>query len=563
MEGTLRQYMDARRTALKNEWTGSWLPHIQDVNRYTMPRVGRFIATDRNRGDRRNQKILHEAATFAVNTAVRGLSFGITNPARPWIALKTPYPEINRRTSVKIYLEALRDRMLEVLLRSNVYTTFPAIYRNLLLYGTDATAANKDRKSIVRFENLPVGSYYLATSGTERPDTVVREYQRTRRQLIGRFGVEKCTSEIQQAAETGAGLETGEDVVHMVEPNPNHNPESPLAKDRAFRSIYWQPRATDGLWLSVSGSNTFPIFCSRWDVQDGDAYGASPLMDVLGSTKGLQKLESSSLTLLDLMKSPPMNVPTALKNKPVSALPNGINYVSDTENARISPIFQVHDTALGHLREWRQEYVERINQALFVDIFLLLAGNDREMTAREVQARIEEKVQTLGPIMLRLNDELLDPLVERVFEIMGDDEFEGLLPEAPEELQGLPLIVEYMSDVHKAMKSAGAPVIERVIGFAGQVATQQKALGLQPTAWDKVSTDDALDLYFEQIGAPAKVGRDAEAVEALRAARQADMEKQKQMVQMQAAADTAHALGTTPADPESLLGKMGGRRAAT
>jgi len=558
MTDTLLDQLNQRRAALKQERDSSWLAHWQDMNRYGLPRVGRFIATDRNRGDRRNQKILNETVTFAVNTSVRGLMYGITNPSRPWFSLETPFPELNKKQNVRVYLDTLRDRMLDTFRKSNLYTVLPSIYRDLLVYGTNATALNKDKKSIIRLESMPLGSYSLAISGSQRVDTCYREYQSTFRQLMGRFGPENCTQDIQQSYKDGTKIETWTDVCHAVEPNPLHNPDSPFAKHRQFRSIYWQPKGEPGRYLSSSGSNTFPILAPRWDIQDGDTYGQSPLMDVLGTAKGLQRLESKSLTLLDKVIDPALNVPVGLKGMPITQLPGGINWVSGTEQATITPTHTIGNAPLVAVEDKIARYEARINKALFVDIFLLLAGDHRsDITAEEIRARIEEKVQTLGPIMLRLNDELLDQLVDRTFEIMQDPDFEGLIPEAPEELQGVPLTIEYVSEMAKAMKLAGVGSIERTVMFVGNLAAQQVAAGLQPTAWDKLDLDEAIDVYSDLTGSPAKIVRDAEGVAEIRDERNAKQAKAEKASQMQAAADTAQKLGSTPADPESLLAKMG------
>jgi len=555
----LLEQLNQRRTALKSERDSSWLGHWQDLNRYSLPRVGRFLVTDRNKGDRRNQKILNETVTFAVNTAVRGLMYGITNPSRPWFSLETPYPELNKKQTVRVYLDQLRDRMLDTFRKSNLYTVLPSIYRDLLIYGTNATALNKDKSSVIRLEPLPIGSYSLATSGTMRVDTCYREFQRTYRQMIGRYGAANCSPEIQQAAQAGNNIETYTDIYHAVEPNPDHNPESPLSIHKAFRSIYWQPSQSDKS-LSHSGSNTFPILAPRWDVQDGDAYGFSPLMDVFGTVKGLQRLESKSLTLLDKVVDPSLNVPAGLKNTPVTQLPGGINYVSGTDQNTITPTFQITNAPLVAVEDKISRYEQRINKSLFVDIFLLLAGDNRSnITAEEIRARIEEKIQTLGPIMLRLNDELLDQLVDRTFEIMQDPEFEGLIPEAPEELQGVPITVEYVSEMAKAMKLAGVGSIQQSVAFVGGIAAQQAGMGLAPTAWDNLNIDKTIAAHGELTGVPAEIMNDEDGRQAIRDARQAQMEAAQKQAQVQAAAETAATLNAEEANPDSLLGKMGQR----
>ena len=58
-----------------------------------------------------------------------------------------------------------------------------------------------------------------------------------------------------------------------------------------------------------------------------------------------------------------------------------------------------------------------MTRAFFADLFLMLARTDnvQPITAAEVAARQEEKLIALGPVLERTNDELLDPMVDRMF----------------------------------------------------------------------------------------------------------------------------------------------------
>jgi hypothetical protein len=55
------------------------------------------------------------------------------------------------------------------------------------------------------------------------------------------------------------------------------------------------------------------------------------------------------------------------------------------------------------------------------------------MTATEVAERHQEKLMVLGPVLQRLNSELLDKIIEITFHIMLDN---GLIPEPPQSIQG-------------------------------------------------------------------------------------------------------------------------------
>lgn len=66
-----------------------------------------------------------------------------------------------------------------------------------------------------------------------------------------------------------------------------------------------------------------------------------------------------------------------------------------------------------------REIQERIKIAMYENLFLMISQSDRrEITAREIDERHEEKLLQLGPVLERLNDEVLDNLIDRTFSIM-------------------------------------------------------------------------------------------------------------------------------------------------
>ena len=156
--------------------------------------------------------------------------------------------------------------------------------------------------------------------------------------------------------------------------------------------------------------------------------------------------------------------------------------------------------------------------------------NNRDMTAREVVERHEEKMLMLGPVLERLENELLDPLIERVFAIMDRM---GLMPLPPEDLGGKLLQVEYISILAQAQRMVGIEGIERLAGFVGTYAP------LKPEVLDKVDFDEAIEQYARKLGVPAAVIVSDENVAALREQRAQQQAQMEQMAAMQQAAQTA------------------------
>jgi len=541
-----RKSLDRRLGELTTE-RSSFIRHWQDLSDYILPRQARFTVTDRNRGDRKNTKIIDNTATLAVRTLSSGMMSGITSPARPWFSLRTPDPALNEYTPVKMWLDLVKSRMQEVFLRSNLYTTLPITYGDLGVFGTNAFAVLEDDEDVIRCYPFPIGSYALGTSYRGNTDSIYREYQMTVRQLVGQFGLANCSQAVRNAWDRGNG-ETWIDVVHAVEPNPEYNERKAESRYKRFRSVYYERGAEGDNMLREAGFDDFPVMASRWSLTGEDIYGHSPGMDALGDIKALQLEQKRKAQAIDKMVNPPMVAPSSLRNQRASLLPGDVTYVDvQSGQAGFSPAYEINPR-INELMLDIQENQGRIRRAFFEDLFLMIAIDQRSnITAREIQERHEEKLLMLGPVLERLNDELLDPLIDRTFNIMMRM---NLLPPAPKELQGMDLSVEYTSVMAQAMKLTGITGIERFVAFAGQVAQAK------PEVLDKIDFDQTLDEYAAMVGTPPSMVRDDDAVAAMRKQRAEQEQAMQQAAIAQQGAQTAKALSETQVTDENAVGAM-------
>ena len=162
----------------------------------------------------------------------------------------------------------------------------------------------------------------------------------------------------------------------------------------------------------------------------------------------------------------------------------------------------------------------------------MMAESDRRsITAREIDERHEEKMLMLGPVLERLHDELLDPLIKRVFNIMSRA---GMIPPLPPGLPVRGLQVEFISLLAQAQKSVATGAIEQFWQFGAAIAQQK------PEALDRLDVDGAMDAYADMTGVPAAVTVDRQRAAAARQAR-----AQQQAMQM-AAQVSAQVPGQAP-----------------
>ncbi len=271
-------------------------------------------------------------------------------------------------------------------------------------------------------------------------------------------------------------------------------------------------------------------------------------MEALGDIKQLQHGEKRVMEAVDKMVRPPMTGPTSLKNSTASILPGDITYVDTVSGQQgFRPSHEIN-FRIQEMEMKQDQIRNRIQRAFYEDLFLMLANSDRrQITAREIEERHEEKLLALGPVLEQLNQDLLDPMTDIVFDIHMR---QGLLPPPPEEIQGMDLKVEYISVMAQAQQLLGISSIERFTGFVSQVAAAD------PGILDKVNADQIIDVYADTISLPPSIVRTDDEVAEIRNQRAQAQKQQQQMQMTQMAAQTAKDLGQTDLSQDKALGAM-------
>jgi len=519
-----------RLTALENE-RSSFRAHWMDIQEYLLPRRGRFLLTDRNRGNKRNDKIIDATGTMALRTLASGMMAGITSPARPWFRLTTQDPALSDNDEVKIWLTKVERLLRDIFAKSNLYNALPVVYEEMGAFGTGCMLVAEDYDNIIRAYPMTVGEYCLANNDKLEVDTFYREYSLTVSQVVKEFGLDSCTTKTRDLFERG-NLDTWVDIIHVIEPNTRKDIK-PGFERFPFRSVKFERGGEMGKILSERGYHEFPVMAPRWHLLSTDVYGRSPGMDVLGDIKQLQFEQKRKAQGIDKMVNPPLTGPGSLRNQPISVLPGGVTFQDAMQGQQgLRPVYEVNPR-LAELQQDIQETQERIRQGFFADLFQMMTYSDRrQITAREVDERHEEKLLMLGPVLERLHNELLDPLIDRTLAIASRQEVNGqpIVPVPPDFLQGQELKVEYISMLAQAQQAIGIGAIERTVGFVGQLAQAD------PSAMDKVDIDKVIDDYAEMQGAPPEIIVPTTVANKKRKAREEAIAQQQQAEQAMAMA---------------------------
>lgn len=512
--------------------------HYRELQANFLPRRGRFdmgSPHSSQRGKKINDKLLNSRPRLALRTLQSGMQAGITSPARPWFQLTTLDPALRKRHAVREYLDSTARVLRQLFQSTGTYNALHVGYGDLGLYGTDCAILDQMPRDGFVLHQLPPGQFWLAADATGSPDSVYFEDWLTVEQVVGRFVYRNdprnepdwsvVSRTVKNLWDKGQRLEYVH-VGRIICPRRNRDPISLAPDNKPIASIWWEIGASsEGALLRNSGYDNSPIIASRWYKEGTDVYGYSPAMDALADAKMLQQQERDKNEAIRRMNRPPMNAPTSMRNTPFSVTPGAVNFTDDPNGLR--PAFEVNPPVAA-MREDIRETEERLNEAMFANLFQMLALSDRrQITAREIDERHEEKMIGLGPVLELQHREKLRPLIIAAYTAALRQQ---LLDPTPEDLDGQKLQIDYVSVLAQAQRAVTTGGIERLFGFAGNLSA------VMPSVLDRLDGDAAIDEYAENLGVTPRVLRDDATVQQMR-------EAQAQQAQAQQTAELAATAG--------------------
>lgn len=528
--------LNAHLAALKTE-RDTWSPDWISLAKHFQPRKCRLIeGEDKTNVGGLRSDVLDGTGIRARRVLSAGMHGGMTSPARPWFRLTISDSSIAQKAAVRTWLDEVESRMRALLARSNFYQAIHSVYDELGTFGSAFMFEHPDSRSGLRFSALTVGEYWLDVDESGRVDTVFRLLDLTARNIVRMFGEENCSEAVKRAYEKASSRLTKFKVMHAVLPNEKRDPSKLNNRNMRFASYHWEVGASEK-FLRQSGYTEFPGFGPRWDTTGQDTYGRSPSMDCLGDVRMLQSVMATYLKQEHKRADPPVATPPSLKYP--DTLPGGSNPVNPSSGGgqAIYPIYQVTPDPRGIL-SIVQDVRQAIREGLYNDLFKMLAfSSTSNMTAREVAERHEEKLLQLGPVLERMHDELFNPLIDRTFNIMVQ---EDMVPPWPEELDNVPLRVDFISILAQAQKMVATSAVDQYMGFIGGVSK------MLPEVADAPDPDKLADGYADYLGIEARFLRSTEDRNKIRIDRAKQMQAAQTVAATGSMANTAQTMANTP-----------------
>jgi hypothetical protein len=452
----------------------NWESHWQEVADYMQPRKADVTKT-RSKGDKRTELIFDGSPLQSVELLAASLHGMLTNPSTPWFSLRFKQNDMENEDEAKEWLEDATEVMYSAFNKSNFQQEIFELYHDLITFGTAAMFIEEDDEDILKFSTRHINEIFIAENDKGRIDTVFRKFSLSARAVMQKFG------DVSMNIATKAQKDPYEEVeiLHAVYPRSDFDPTKQDKENMPFESVYLD--AESGNELSVSGFREFPFVVPRYLKASHEIYGRSPAMTALPDVKMLNEMSKTTIKSAQKQVDPPLLVPDDGFMLPVRTVPGGLNFYRAGTRDRIETLNIGANTPLGlNMEEQRRN---SIRNAFYVNQLMMQSGP--QMTATEVIQRNEEKMRLLGPVLGRLQSELLKPLIDRTFALILR---KNLFRPAPEFLAGQDIEIEYVSPLAKAQKSTELSSIMRAIEILGSLSN------VAPV-FDHINMDKLLDTW--------------------------------------------------------------------
>ena len=297
---------------------------------------------------------------------------------------------------------------------------------------------------------------------------------------MDKFGKDVLPEEIIKANEKPKTRYNDFEFIHCVRPNKNRDARKRDYRNMPFESVYVCVKGKK--IVSSGGFEEFPFSVVRWMKSSDEIYGRGQGTEHLPDIRMIQKMKRDFIDCANRWCNPPREVVANDIEGPVNVTPGGINYVS-----RVNSIRALDQAINGNFpitKDMLEQQAEVIHKIFFRDVFIQISElrGDRR-TQYEIQERLKEGLRRLAMPVTRLQRELLDPTIQRSFNLLVRN---GVIAPPPMELQGKKIRINHLGQLSLALRDQQSRGFIQFASVIGELAP------VFPEAPDIIDIDDAL-----------------------------------------------------------------------
>lgn len=491
----------------------------QEIKELIRPDTTDFYGGSSRPGDSRRRQF-DSTASWALDQLAAGLHSHLSSPVDLWFMLGvtgTPYAELD--FDAKNWLSYTTDVIYSHY--SNPFASFNPVYHECYMdvgaFGTANIYQWLDPKTrTLMFRAYPLSDCWVDENDDGIVDTMHRACKYSVRQVEQEFG--QLTEKLRKMKPSDQVT-----VIHEVRPRTDRDVSSSSPTNKRFASLYVCKDTTET--LRVSGYDWFPYHVPRWAKLAGEVYGRSPGLSVLPDVRMVNAMRKTIIVAAQKMVDPPLMVEDDGYMLPVRTQPGGINFRRPgAEPILPLPTAQRLEVGVDQIEQSR----EMIRRGFYVDWLVRPMKKERQ-TAQEIMDDRNQMLSMLGPVVGRLQAELLGPTIKLSFNLLNRA---GMLPPVPASLEGAQLEINYVSPAAKAQ------TLTRGQGMMAYLQQVTQLLPVMPGLIYSIDEDAVNSELQDLTDAPRRILLDPEEATRRRAAAE---EQQSLMAAAEAAPGVAKA----------------------
>jgi hypothetical protein len=489
-------------------------PLWEEIATYFAPwRIG--ISYKTSPGQKQTTQLYDSTGIFSLDQLGSTMCGTITPSSMVWAYLKLAKEELNHIKPIMDWEEDASARLHWSRKNSNFYAEAPALYEDLAGFGqgclfADENPINKTGFNGFYYKTIPNSEYCTAEDHQGFVDTVFREFTLSARAAYKKWG-DNLPKKLQEYADLSKDPEKELKFLHCAYPNPE-------PKGLPFISYYFSIDEKE--LISEKGFYELPFIVPRLRKSSGEGYGRGQGHIALPDCKSLNKAKELDFKAWAIDINPPTFETNAGVVGSLKLYAGGRNVVKNKDS-----IWMLERNVKYNVSQIKEEeLIKAIKQMFYSDQFNL--PEKGEMREVEVMIRYELMQRLLGPAVGRIEVEFLKKLVEREFGIMYRAKAMPPIPPIFAQLGIRNIDIEYEGPLSRSRRMAEAQGIQKLYAFAGGIAQAKQ----DPSVMDALNDDEAIRTFAEISGAPSRVMKSKEEVDAIRKQRQEMMmaEKKKQ-----------------------------------
>jgi hypothetical protein len=462
-------------------------------------------ASGTTKGARKTRRVYDSTALQATQDLASAFQSTLTNPATVWSKIRFQNDVLNDSKASSVWLEEVNDIIHKRLSESNFDTEIAKGYQSFVSMGNMALFhdVKAESPSEFTFTAMHLAQISWAEDKDNLVDSVFRNFRLTAKQAVERWG---------------------NDVPEGLAP----------AEKRPIASVYISKIGMHV--VEEGGYYEMPVYVGRWGLLPNEVYGRGPGHLALPDVRTLNQVRQRGLEQLDLQVAPPILANQRDVFGQLDLRPRGISIVRDINGVR-----EMVSGARQDILQFNVEDLKNsISRMFFLDKLLLPPRTETgEMTAFEVSERIDQMHRVLGPVLTRLNSELLQPLILRCFKILLR---EGALPPLPPQVQemGLDVDIVFVNQLARAQQIQELQATQQWLQQVGQLAQ------IDPQVVDLVDVDAGARGAARTLGVPEAFIKEQREVDQLR-------EQRAQQIQQAQMLEAANTMADTGAKAQAAL----------